>query len=498
MPLTLTILSFKDQPVLENSTVTFPDTGGTIGRAPHNTLVLADPDRLVSRQHATITLTDGSYYVTDSSKSGILIEGQAEVLYNSTQQIFNGTRLKITDYEILVTIAAEQIGQTDFSFNYQEDIMQSSTAGDIFSQEITATGNSLFGNTETSFVSHEELIPNSGQAFQPAFESQLTGSSPLSGSYIPPKPIAPQNMPEEMPETFNFEDLFADTNSNSPPPDNDVTVLGGTKKSSVTPPIPKKIPIYQVDSDDATGIHMITPPPVRPAPPRPEARPAAPVNVPPCKVEPDTPPSPPPLKTATPAAKSPELSQDILTAFLRGAGIHNVEFPAEQRVKTMHRIGQMFKTLVDGTVVLLRSRAELKRLFRADMTVIQVKDNNPLKFIVSNEDVLRQLLENKTTGFLDSAIAIEEGFRDIADHQLAMQAGIQASLKALLQEFDPKRIEKQFEHGLVLQKKSKCWDKFNETYQSTVSSATENFFGDAFIEAYEAQMKRLFAARNKK
>ena len=63
-----------------------------------------------------------------------------------------------------------------------------------------------------------------------------------------------------------------------------------------------------------------------------------------------------------------------------------------------------------------------------------------------------------------STVAIEEAFNDLMNHQLAMQAGIQASLTDLLKTFDPKIIEKQFEQGIVLQKKAKCWDRYEETY----------------------------------
>ena len=77
------------------------------------------------------------------------------------------------------------------------------------------------------------------------------------------------------------------------------------------------------------------------------------------------------------------------------------------------------------------------------------------------------------------------------NHQLAMQAGIQASLTDLLKTFDPEIIEKQFSQGIVLQKKTKYWDSYKEIYHGTVENAVDNFFGEAFICAYEKQMKLL-------
>jgi predicted component of type VI protein secretion system len=76
-------------------------------------------------------------------------------------------------------------------------------------------------------------------------------------------------------------------------------------------------------------------------------------------------------------------------------------------------------------------------------------------------------------------------------HQLAMTAGIQAALTALLREFDPDRYERQFEEGIVFQKKAKCWDAYVKAYSRLTAEALENFFGDDFAEAYERQVRAL-------
>jgi type VI secretion system FHA domain protein len=181
----------------------------------------------------------------------------------------------------------------------------------------------------------------------------------------------------------------------------------------------------------------------------------------------------------------------LFNEFLQGAGISYHSTAPERQKETLHRIGQLFRKLINGTVAVLRSRTEFKRLCRVNMTVISNANNNPLKFTISIDDLIRQLLENKTEGFLGSTAAIDESFSDIMSHQLAMQAGIQASLADLLKNFDPKIIEKQFEQGIFSQKKAKCWDKFEETYLDTVDNIVENFYGDAFVKAYEQQIRQL-------
>jgi predicted component of type VI protein secretion system len=87
--------------------------------------------------------------------------------------------------------------------------------------------------------------------------------------------------------------------------------------------------------------------------------------------------------------------------------------------------------------------------------------------------------------------AIEESTNNLKEHQIAFQAGIQASIEDLLKTFDPKKVEKQFENGIVLQKKSKCWDKYSSSYKNKVDYVIENIYGDAFVDAYERQIRQL-------
>jgi type VI secretion system protein len=61
----------------------------------------------------------------------------------------------------------------------------------------------------------------------------------------------------------------------------------------------------------------------------------------------------------------------------------------------------------------------------------------------------------------------------------------------LLVRLSPEQIEKQFEQGLVLQKKAKCWDRFKALHKNAQTHAIEDFYGEAFVKAYEAQLRIL-------
>jgi hypothetical protein len=51
----------------------FGEEGGTIGRAPKCTWVL--PDKQVSGAHLEVTFRNGSFYVTDISRNGVVLNG---------------------------------------------------------------------------------------------------------------------------------------------------------------------------------------------------------------------------------------------------------------------------------------------------------------------------------------------------------------------------------------------------------------------------------------
>jgi type VI secretion system FHA domain protein len=218
--------------------------------------------------------------------------------------------------------------------------------------------------------------------------------------------------------------------------------------------------------------------------------------------------SPPQQHTPTTAAAPPPLVKHPLAeqrvmpnnvafdAFLKGVGIQYRPYRPEPLTDTLYRVGQMFRHLIIGAVSVLRSRTAFKSSFRINMTLIKATNNNPLKFTVATDDIIRQFLDNKSDGFLGSIEAIDQGFNDMVNHQQAMEAGIQAAVAELLKSFDPKLIEKQLDQGIVLQKKAKCWDKYQEIYRRGASEAMENFFTDTFAEAYQQKMAELQGNRH--
>jgi type VI secretion system FHA domain protein len=105
MPLQLEIVSEHRDLVGDDAVRLFREEGGTIGRSLQNDWILPDPDRYISGRHATIDYRGGIYYLMDTSSNGVYLNGDCEPLgKDQPQRLFNGDRIRMGDFEIVVSI----------------------------------------------------------------------------------------------------------------------------------------------------------------------------------------------------------------------------------------------------------------------------------------------------------------------------------------------------------------------------------------------------------
>ena len=207
--------------------------------------------------------------------------------------------------------------------------------------------------------------------------------------------------------------------------------------------------------------------------------------------------APEPRPAGKPIHVSPEDAKALLDLFLEGAGIDDPEFAKpEEAAVLMKMAGAVFREMVHGLWTVLRGRMEFKSEFRLSMTMIRPIDNNPFKFSPRVEDTLKLLLKKGHPGFLEGVEAAKEGFDDVMNDQLALNAGIQASLMKILKRFDPKEFAAKYEGRRVLMKSGKCWEDYSNAYGKLADEAVDNFFGEAFARAYEEQLAKLRGKRN--
>ena len=93
----------------------------------------------------------------------------------------------------------------------------------------------------------------------------------------------------------------------------------------------------------------------------------------------------------------------------------------------------------------MRSRQQIKDEFRMRMTRFRPAENNPLKFSADVDDALHNLLVKRNPAYLGPVEAFEEAFADLRNHQIAMLAGMRVAFESMLAEFDPDRLQQEFD-----------------------------------------------------
>ena len=181
---------------------------------------------------------------------------------------------------------------------------------------------------------------------------------------------------------------------------------------------------------------------------------------------------------------------------LTGAGLD----PASVTPELARTFGQILRVVVSGMMDVLKARQVIKDELGVQVTMFRPADNNPLKFSANVEDALHNLLVKRNPAYLGPVESFAEAFQDLRHHQIAMLAGMRAAFDALLEEFDPDRLQSEFDRHiktgslLTVPAKLRYWDFYRDRLRELVQDKDATFrrlFGEEFAEAYEAQLRRL-------
>jgi type VI secretion system FHA domain protein len=207
---------------------------------------------------------------------------------------------------------------------------------------------------------------------------------------------------------------------------------------------------------------------------------------------------PPPAAVSTPhiperIADAHDGSAPDLAAVLEGAGLD----PADVTPELARTFGKILRVVVSGVMDVMRSRQQIKDEFRMQMTRFRTAENNPLKFSANVDDALHNLLVKRNPAYLPPVEAFEDAFADLRNHQLAMLAGLRTAFESMLAEFDPDRLQQEFDRqankGFV-PAKLRYWDLYREKRHDIDKDPEASFrrlFGEEFARAYEEQLKQL-------
>jgi type VI secretion system protein len=518
----------------ERQTRTLAQGSLSIGRAGGNDWVLADPDQHLSRTHCMVGFEGGQYWITDLSTNGMLINGAREPTTRDSRIVLtDGDTVQLGGYLLEVAQTEERGAAASSPFGGGSFVTPRADPFGGGGREASGREGSgpldidplddPLGRPDSGGFQHPMAHPPPSMRAEDPFDAVeknrqgradddlFRGEAPLdqwsgpaqpdradvvSHAYSAPRPIAPA-------APVNLDDIDFDA------------LLGDVMPSANAHPLaappsppPRAAPPGMDALDDLLGDFPLHAPPPAPAPPAtapqaampvdpfadPPVAPAAgqvqPVAAAPPEQQPAAVP-PAPMAAAPPAA--------LLAAFLDGAGLPQLDLSGADQEATMRAIGALFRALVGGTREVLMSRAEIKHEMRVEQTMIRSRDNNALKFSVSPEEALVALLRPNQPGYKPPLASVEEAFSDIRSHEMAVMAGMQTGLIALLKRFDPAGLEARLQRGMLDgilpgARKARFWELFCTTYKDIAHEAEDDFhavFGRDFARAYSAQISKL-------
>ncbi len=123
--LTIRVISYKDAPVDAPVSAEFREEGGTIGRSPECTLVLPDPDRIISRTHATVVHDGGRYTLRDQGSTVPVVVNGRLVGKGNEAALASGDEVRIAGYLLLAEAPSLAISADDTTTILREGTMLS-------------------------------------------------------------------------------------------------------------------------------------------------------------------------------------------------------------------------------------------------------------------------------------------------------------------------------------------------------------------------------------
>lgn len=489
MTLTLRAVSLNDQPLTQPITAHFEHRGGTIGRADHNTMALPDPERHISREQAEIIAGGSGYMIRNVGSSNPIMVRNQPLAHGESAPLINHDQVRIGRY--LLEVVDESAAGGD------EDV----TTGALPARAAVGRAVPHPGHQAIPLSPTNPFTDLLGSPSTPAPSRLPDDFDPFAmpvSAPAPPRPPAasagafgdliPSAAPASIDEMFGLKGgtggdplaaFLSDVKLESAPGaaekaprSTDPLVLFGAAASPALAP--------EIPPDRTPELHaaFVPPQPQAPAIPRP---PAAPVEA------------------AAAAAPWDGDAAALWRSFCEGAGVR-VEPPEGVTPELMRLAGTLLRATLDGTLQLMAMRSATRHELHANVTMIQARNNNPLKFSPDAQAALEQLLQPPLRGFMSGPAAVTEAMDDLVGHAIGTMAGTRSALEGVLARFAPQALEGKLVGKTVLDSllpmahRAKLWELYLQHYERIREEAQEDFhalFGKAFVEAYEQQLEQL-------
>ena len=493
MSITISITKAPADVVNQQTSVVFAENGGTIGRAANNFWILDDPERYISSRHSQITCENGQFYLTDLSTNGTFLNG-------SPEPIGKGNKIALNDSDTF------SLGDYEFTASLEEDAQF--TGGSPFSFVPEAPG------IEVDYL-EQPLAPSLDDPFGSSIGGHVSSSEPLFNNFDEMDPLAALDKAEH--------GLGAEGMAQASYADESNLMNQAVDWPNAVPESGASHAAIPDDWDDDVMLEEAPPAPIRAASPIPEP---APQNAPSRfqaqavnnelinqleaenrllveenkKLQADVDLL---AKQIRVKQKKPGSATAIDHLLIEAMGLAGQNLTEARMMEISQTVGELMRETISGLMQVLTSRSTVKNEFRMNVTTIQPVENNPLKFSANIEDALENMFIRESQAYKKPVEAVREGFQGIAEHQVAILAGIRAAFRGVIERFDPLTLEQRFEKyrkaGLLqMVNKGKNWDSYKEYYNELVNDMDNSFqhlFGYDFVQAYEDQLLKLSSSR---
>lgn len=369
----------------------FSGCGGTIGRSSDNDWVLPDDKRYISSRHAVIDFQAGAYYLVDTSRNGVFVNGaDTPVGQGHPQRLFEGDRLRIGEYELSVEVTPET-----------DDLPDDGMRDSIVRAQLVPEEESV----ELMLVPEDKLIQD------PTLQRHLTPAS----------------------DTLNRRKS---------------ALPGSRPTASVKNPVDASAPVLL-----------------------------------------------------------PEGEQRALAQFLAAAGLKPEALAGARTGEVMQTAGKLLRLMTAGLIDMLQDRRQLKQRFQINETGVQPLNNNPLKVAGSAEEALRFLLgRHGEENCLQPEQAVNDGFRDLRQHEQALVKAMLVAVGDYVEYFDPDELKSRFDKGLKRSgllsgaNKLRYWDLYEENYAALTrhdEGKPPQLFSQEFARAYSEELEVVRTARQR-
>jgi len=482
MSLTLKIISENRKALGEIADKTFGQAGGTIGRSLEADWSLPDGQRFLSSKHASIDFRSGCYYIVDTSKNGVYVNGAEQpVGHGKPQRLFSGDKIRIGEYMMQVSIVSvDDTRETLLDTGHVDPVDRK--------QRVEApdpTGLDLIDAQTITGVGFDFTFEDDdANDLKPLYEKYRTGDSSGSLKLVEEQPAPKSAAPKPVPAKPEAAKVSAPKPAPAQPavarpsaPPRPASAPAASK-----PPIPKPAPAM--------------PAAPRAAAPKPAAVQSAPPKAAPSKVSPAAP--TPIRKPGLVGATDPTPSRNPLDAFFKGAGIDAPAMNPRQAEQFMAQLGQVTRELIVGVIDGLHLRAIQKAQLKQSNTTIQKLDNNRLKFAANVEEGFAKLFGEESEQYQSPVESVRNAYADLKHHQRALLAATRRALDEYLNRLEPAQIENRAGGGiggalLNAANKFKYWDLYKDVYSILANRAADEMpqaFLDELSTAYADEVAK--------